>query len=57
MLCIGATISIYYNKLKKHCSKIHLYEKENLGEKTMQFFYKIIVMGHCILFAPQLTLV
>jgi hypothetical protein len=53
MLCNCRTISIYYKKLEKNCSKIHSYEKKKFGEKNIQSFSKIIMLAHYILFAPK----
>jgi hypothetical protein len=48
------TISIYYKKSqKKYCSKIHSYEKVVFGKKGMHFFFPIILVVHCISFAPK----
>jgi hypothetical protein len=53
MSCIKTTVSIYYNKLQKKSSRIHLYEKEFLEERYMQSFFKVTMLVHCILFAPN----
>jgi hypothetical protein len=53
MSCTWTTISIYYNKLQKHCFKIHAYyEKKLFEKKNIQSFPKVIMLVHCISFAP-----
>ncbi len=53
MSCTWTTIKNYYNKLQKNCFKIHSYEKNSFGKKDIQSFSKIIMLAHCISFAPK----
>jgi len=51
-LCTWITISIYYNMLQKNCSTIHSYEKGFFGKKYLHSFFIVIMLVHCIPFAP-----
>ncbi len=50
--CTWTIISIYYNKLKNICSKIHSNEKFFWGKQTSSPFFSIIILVHYIPFAP-----
>jgi hypothetical protein len=56
MACTWTTISIYYKKLQKNCSKTHLYEKVFFGKKDIESFSKVIMLFRCISFAPHFPL-
>jgi hypothetical protein len=53
MSCIGIIISIFINNSKRFCLKIYLYEKRKIDQREMQSLFKVMLLAHCILFAPK----
>jgi hypothetical protein len=54
MSCTRTIIRIYYNKLPKKLFQNSFVWKIKLEKKGMQSFCKVIMLAHCILFAPDL---
>jgi len=49
---LGQLLAFIVTSCKKNCSKIHSYEKVSFRKKDIQSFFEVIMLVHCILFAP-----